>query len=121
MPLHARPIVGFEEISDEVDVATVRDPLESRHLVQSNLLPHEIAVREVLARDLFFAPAVQPIPDPRLLTDIRCHHTGLRDDEVLRFTVARVVLNSKLQVVAGVDVGGGQACLAVPAIRSTLD
>jgi len=56
-----RPVVGLEEVSNEVDVATVRDPLESRHLVQGNVLPHEIAVRGVLAaRGLFFSPAVQP-------------------------------------------------------------
>src|SRR5438552_16408415 len=93
--------IGFEEVSDEVDVATVRDPLESLHLVQDNVLPDEITVRGVLAaRDLFFSPTVQAIPDPGLLTNIRRHHTGLFDDEVLRFTVPRVVLNPELQVEA---------------------
>src|SRR2546422_10753438 len=100
-----RPLIGFEEVSYEVDVATVRDPLESLHLVQDNVLPDEIAVCGVLAaRDLFFSPAVQAIPDPGLLTNIRRHHTGLFDDEVLRFTVARVVLNPELQVEATVNV-----------------
>src|SRR5262245_31220669 len=101
-----RPVIGFEEVSYEVDVvATVTDSLESLHLVQDNVLLDEIAVRGVLAaRDLFFSPAVQAIPDPGLLTNIRRHHAGLFDDEVLRFTVARVVLNPELQVEATFNV-----------------
>src|SRR5262245_25538692 len=64
-----RRLIGFEEVRDEVDVATVRDPLESRHLVQSNVLPNKIAVRGMrAARDLFFPPAVQAIPGTGLLT-----------------------------------------------------
>src|SRR5947208_13146003 len=52
------PLLGFEEVSDEVDVATVRDPLESLHPVQDSVLPDEIAVRDVLAaRDPLFPPA----------------------------------------------------------------
>src|SRR2546430_17172826 len=42
-------LIACEEIGDEVDVATVRDPLESLHLVQEDVLPYEIAVRDVLA------------------------------------------------------------------------
>ena len=87
------PLIGFEEVSDEVNVASVRNPLEPLHLVQDNVPPDEIAVRDVLAaRGLFFSPSVQAIPDPGLLTNIRRHHTGLFDNEVLRFTVAGVVL-----------------------------
>jgi hypothetical protein len=36
------------------------------------------------ARDLFFSQAVQAIPDSGFLTNVRCHHPGLFDDEVLR-------------------------------------
>ena len=43
-----RPLIGFEEVSDEVDVATVRDPLESVHLVQVHVLPDEIVICRVL-------------------------------------------------------------------------
>src|SRR4029453_3809026 len=93
-----RLLIRCEEISDEVVVATDRDPLESRHLVQDNVLPDEIAVGGVrAARDLFFSPAVQAIPDSGLLANIRRHQTGLFDDEVLRFAVARVVPHPGLQ------------------------
>ena len=99
------PLIGFEEVSDGVNVATVGDPLESLHLVQDNVPSDEIAVSDVLAaRGLFFSPSVQAIPDPGLLTNIRCHHTGLFKNEVLRFTVAGVVLNPELQVKATLDV-----------------
>src|ERR1700726_3012790 len=82
-----RPLIGSEELRYEVDVATVRDPLESLHLVQDNVLPDEIAVGGVLvARELLFSPAVQAIPDPGLLTNLRRQPTGLLDDEVLGFT-----------------------------------
>src|SRR6266849_5479061 len=105
------PLIRCEEFSDEVDVATVRDLLESLDLVQGDVLPDEVAVRWVLAaRDLFFSPAVQAIPDSGLLTNLRRHQTGLCDDEGLRFTVARVVLNSELQVEAAFHVL--HACLA---------
>jgi hypothetical protein len=96
---------GFEEIGDEVDIAIVRDPLESRQLVQDNVLPDEIAVRGVLAAsDLFFPPAIQAIPGPRFLANIRRRETGLFDDEILRFAVARVVLNPEVQAEATFDV-----------------
>ena len=100
-----RPFIGCEELSDEVDVATVRDLLESLHLVQDDVLPDEFAVRGVLAaRNLVFSPAVQAISDPGLPTNLRRHQTGLLDDEVLGYTVARVVLNPELQVEAAFNV-----------------
>jgi hypothetical protein len=46
-----RPLIGSEELRYEVDVATVRDPLESLHLVQDNVLPDEIAVRREIAAE----------------------------------------------------------------------
>src|SRR5207245_6702842 len=68
-------------------------------------LPDEVAVRWVLAaRDPFFSPAIQAIPDSGLLTNLRRHQMGLFDDEVLRFTVAGVVLNSELEVEAAFHV-----------------
>src|SRR5437016_3101236 len=95
------PLIRCEELGDKVDVATVRDLLEALHLVQCDVLPDEVAVRWVLAaRDLFFSPAIQAIPDSGLLTNLRRHQMGLFDDEVLRFTVARIVFNSELQVEA---------------------
>ena len=48
------------------------------------------------ARDVF-SPAIQAIPDSGLLTNLRRHQMGLFDDEVLRFTVARVVFDAELQ------------------------
>src|SRR5436190_19528868 len=99
------PPIGCEELGDEVDVAAVRDLLEAIHLVQRDVLPDEAAVRWVLAAcGLFFSPAIQAIPDSGLLTNLRRHSTGLFDNEVLRFTVARVVLNSELQVEAAFHV-----------------
>src|SRR2546421_3187321 len=90
------PLLRREELGDEVDVATVRDLLEPLHLVQGDVLPHEVAVRWALAaRGLFFSPAIQAIPDSRLLTNLRRHQACLFDDEVLRFTVARIVVNSE--------------------------
>ena len=81
------------------------DLLESLHLVQGDVLPDEVTVRWVLAvRDLFFSPTIQAVPDSGLLTNLRRHQVGLFDDEVLRFTVARVVLNSELQVEAAFHV-----------------
>src|SRR2546425_13273760 len=66
-----RAFIGCEELGDEVDVATVRDLLESLHLVQDEVLPDEVAVRRVLAaRHLLFPPAVQAIPDPGLPTNL---------------------------------------------------
>src|ERR1039457_2697798 len=98
-------LIRCEELSDEVNIATVRDLLESLHLVQGDVLSDEVAVRRVLAaRDLCFSPAVQAIPDSRLLTNLRRHQMCLFDDELLRFTVARVVLDSELQVEAAVHV-----------------
>jgi hypothetical protein len=99
------PLIRREELGDEVDVTTVRDPLESLHLVQRDVLPDEVAVSWVLAaRHLFFSPAIQAIPDSGLPTNLRRHQMGLRDDEVLRFVVARVVLDSELQVEAAFHV-----------------
>src|SRR5207237_789984 len=84
-----RTPIRFKEVGDEIDVATVRDSLESPHPVQDNVLSDEITVRRVIAaRDLFFSPAVQAIPDPGLFANIGRHHPGLFDDEILRFTVA---------------------------------
>src|SRR5712691_7315223 len=98
-------LIRSEELGDEVDVATVRDLLESLHLVQGDVLPDEVAVRWVLAaRDLFFSPAIQAIPDSGLLTNLRRYQMGLFDNEVHRFTVARVVLDSELQVEAAFHV-----------------
>src|SRR5271170_2543358 len=92
-------LIRCEELGDEVDVTNVRGLLEALHLVQGDVLPDQVAVRWVLAaRGLFFSPAIQAIPDSGLLTNLRRHQMGLFDDEVLRFTVARVVLNSELQV-----------------------
>src|SRR4030095_4497544 len=98
-------LVGCEEISDEVAVATDRDPLESLHLVQDNVLSDEIAVRGPgAAHDLFFSPTVQAIPDSRLPANLRRDQTGLFDDEVLRGTVARVVLDPEVQAEATFEV-----------------
>src|SRR5712691_4067330 len=98
-------LIRCEELGDEVDVATVRDLLEALHLVQGGVLPDEVAVGWVLAaRGLSFSPAIQAIPDSGLLTNLRRHQMGLFDDEVLRFTVARVVLNSELEVEAAFHV-----------------
>src|SRR5882672_6545627 len=100
-----RPLISCEELGDEVDVATVRDLLEALHFVQGYVLPDEVAVGWVVAvRDLFFSPAIQAIPDSGLLTNLRRHQMGLFDDEVLRFTVARVVLDSARQVEAAFHV-----------------
>src|ERR1700722_16260052 len=89
--------IRCEELGNEVDVTNVRDLLEALHPVQGNVLPDEVAVRRVLAaRDLFLPPAIQPIPDPGLFTNVRHHQECLFDDELLRFTVARVVLDSEL-------------------------
>src|ERR1700720_852312 len=75
------PFIRCEELSDEVDVATGRDLLESLHPVQGDVPPDEVAVRWVPgARDLLFSPAVQAIPDSRLLTNLRRHQMGLFDD-----------------------------------------
>src|SRR5436190_9626778 len=99
------PPIRCEELGDEVDVATVRDLLEALHLVQGDVLPDEVAVHWVLAaRGLFFSPAIQAIPDSGLLTNLRRHSTGLFDDEVLRFTVARVVLDPERQSEAAFNV-----------------
>src|SRR5213593_149521 len=100
------PFIRSEELGDEVDVATVRDLLEALHLVQGDVLPDEVAVRWVVLapRDLFFSPAIQAIPDSGLLTNLRRHQVGLFDNEVLRFTVARVVPNSELHVEAAFHV-----------------
>src|SRR5262249_18355657 len=93
-----RSVFSRKEVSDEVDVAAVRDPVESRLLIQHNVLPDKIAVsRTLAARDLFFSPAVQAIPNPRLLPNIRRHPMGLFDDEIFRFAIARVVLNPELR------------------------
>ena len=100
-----RPVARSEELGDEVDVAAVRDLLEALHPVEGDVPPDEVAVGWVpAARDLFFPPAVQAIPDSGLLTDVRRHPTGLFDDEVLRFTVARVVLDSEPQTEAAFQV-----------------
>src|SRR3954467_2237387 len=100
-----RLLIGFEEISDEVVVATDRNPLESLHLVQGNVLPDEIAVGGVrAARDLFFSPAVQAIPYSGLLANLWRDQTGLFDDEFLRIAVARVVLDLELQMEATFNV-----------------
>ena len=56
------------------------------------------------AGDPGLPPAVQAIPDAGLLTDIRRHQAGLFDDEVLRFTVARVVLNPQREAEATFNV-----------------
>src|SRR5712691_5015507 len=99
------PLIRCEELGDDVYVATVRDLLEALHLVQGDVLPDEVAVRWVLAaRGLFLSPAIQTIPDSGLLTNLRRHQTRLVDDELLRFTVARVVLDSELQVEAAAHV-----------------
>ena len=100
-----RFLVRRQELSDEVVVATDSDPLESLHPVQGNIVPDEIAICRARAlRDLFFSPAVQPIPDSGLLANVRRYPPALFDDEVLRFTVARVVLDPELQVEATFDV-----------------
>src|SRR5882724_9071615 len=94
-------LLRCEKLGEEVYVAIIRDLLEALHPVQGDVTPDEAAVRWALAaRDLFFPPAIQAIPDSGLLTDLRSHQTGLFDDEVLRFTVARVVLDSKRKVEA---------------------
>src|SRR5947209_2860882 len=68
-------------------------------------MPDEITVGgAVAARDPFFSPAVQAIPDAGLLTNLRRHPSGLLDDEVFRFTVARVVLDAAPQGEAALDV-----------------
>ena len=79
-----RLLVGCEEISDEVAIATDRDPLESRHPGGSG--------------------------DTRLQipANLRRHQTGLFDDEVLRFTVARVVLDPERQADATFEVLGSR-------------
>src|SRR5262245_58144689 len=94
-----RPLVRLEEVRHEIDVATVRDPLESLHLVKDDVLPDEIAVRGVLAvHDLYLSPAVEAIPDPGLLSNVWSNRMGLRDDKILCFTVAGVVLNPEFHV-----------------------
>src|SRR5262245_28057179 len=56
------PLIRSEELGDEVDVAIVRNLLESLHLVQRDVLPDEVAVRRVCAtRDLFFKPEFQAV------------------------------------------------------------
>src|SRR5262249_10735391 len=100
-----RALVRGQEVRDEVAIAADWHSLESRHLVEGDVLPDEIAVRWVrAARELRFPPSVQAIPDAGLPANLRCHPAALFDDEVLRFTVACVMHDSALQVKAALDV-----------------
>src|SRR5262249_49877256 len=81
-----------EELSDEINVTTVRYLLESLRSVQDNVLLDEVTISGVVSlRDLFFSPAVEAIPHTRLLANLGCGPPGLRTNEILRFAIARVV------------------------------
>src|SRR5262245_26749273 len=91
------PAVAFlicEELCDEVDVTIVRYLLELFDSVQGDVLLDEDAIRNVIFfDDLLFSPAVQTIPNTRLLMNVGGHVSGLANYKVFRLAIACVVFD----------------------------
>lgn len=77
----------------EIDIATARNFCKRLiGLVQLDVLPNEIAVRDSISfADLFFSPAVQTIARPGSFFQRRVHLQRLPHDEVFCFLVTCIV------------------------------
>src|SRR4051812_12143561 len=83
-----------EELSDEVDVTIVRYLLELFDSVEGDVLLDEVAIRRVISfDDLLFSPAVQTIPNTRLLVNVGGHVSGLANYKVFGLAIACVVFD----------------------------
>jgi len=97
-------LLGGKKVGQEIDVARVWNALESLHAVQGDVLIDELAVGDGSRGHLRFAPAIEAIPDARLLSNLRTLASGLAPDEVLGLSVARVVADRQVEGETAVEV-----------------